>query len=214
MEKLFSSKDIASNKLIILYLLIKLKPAVNSTQLTKIILDYHYMDFFSFRQHLNELTVSGFVTSSSPDGEHGITKQCVYSVSKDGEELFEELKELMPSVEKNRIDRTIGNVFRQVREEIAVTADYIPEDKHRNTVCLKITEGSTVIMQIELLTGSKKDARMLCNNWKSHTQTLYSQIVDTLIGVNSSEEGVQPTDAIDGNGINSTPNDENKANKT
>ena len=194
MENLFTSKDTAANKLIILYLLNKLKPSVNSTLLTSIILDYHYMDFFSFRQHLNELLPSGYVTSSVPDGIPGKSKQCLYSISPKGEALLEELAGLIPPVEKNRIDRTSGKLRAQVREEIAVTADYTPEDKHRNTVCLKITEGDTIIMKIELMTGSGKDARMLCKNWKSNTQELYSRIVDLLVGIDHHDSGSGDTD--------------------
>ena len=189
MERLYSSKDIAANKLIILYLLKKLKSPVISTQLTSIILDYHYMDFFSFHQHINELLAEGHVTSSSPEGVPGTTKQCLYGISSKGEALLEELTGLIPPVEKNRIDRTASSLRAHVREEIAVTADYTPIDRHRNTVCLKISEGDTDIIKIEMLTGSGKDARMLCKKWKSNTQELYSRIVDILVGIDHHDSG-------------------------
>ena len=196
MDTLYKSKDIAGNKLIILYLLTKLKPAVSSTQLTKIILDYRYMDFFSFRQHLNELIDAGYVTTTSDNSSEEKTKQktkqSVYCISPSGELLFESLKSLIPTVEKNRVNRTIGKIRKQVQDELSVTADFTPEDEHRSIVSLQITEGDTTIMKVEMLTGSMKDARALCDNWKANTQELYSQIVDLLLRNQEAEKEAHP----------------------
>jgi hypothetical protein len=90
------------------------------------------------------------------------------------------MRGLLPRVSKNRVDRTVAAVRKQIRNELAVTAEFIPDDEHSNVVCLAIYEGDAVQIKIELRTGSQKDARQICKNWKERTQELYFGIVDVL----------------------------------
>jgi hypothetical protein len=177
-SRLLKSKDIAANKLIILYIMCKLNMAASNIQLTKYVLEQHMMDFFSFQQHINEMVADGYL-DAAPD--EGGKQRTLYRLTKSGMLAFDSLKGLMPRAEKNRVDRTISPVMARAKDELAVSAEYMPIDENRQNVCLRIAEGDATIMKIEMQTASKGTARQICGNWKKRTPDIYAQVIAALM---------------------------------
>ena len=140
------------------------------------------MNFFSFQQYINELTASGSIEIIQDENQHKY-----YQLSKEGLTLLETLADLVPKPEKNRINRNITRLVKKTMDEYTVTADYTPENEYKNAVTLRITEGSDTMIKIELQTGSKSDAKIICQNWRNDTQILYKKIVDLLLGIKESD---------------------------
>jgi DNA-binding HxlR family transcriptional regulator len=177
MEKLSRSKDVAANKLLIIYVMFKLKMAINGVQLTNYVLEQRLMDYFSLQQHLNELVAAGYVDAAA---EPGAPQKKAYRLTAGGAALLEEMKGIMPRAEKNRVDRTVAALRAKGKDEFAVSADYMPLDENRQTVCLSIMEGDFVAIKIEMQTASKTAARQICEKWKTQTADVYSKIVALL----------------------------------
>ena len=172
-ERLEKSKAIAEKKLILLYILSILNNGVNNVDLTKTVLDGRYMDFFALQQYLNELISGGYVSSVDEPSP-------LYLISDLGRALIQDMTDLIPTVEKNRINRTIGAIKRHIKDSSAVTADYIPEDENRCVAKLKIEENGRSMLSVEIAAGSKDDARKICKNWEDNTHEIYTKIIEIL----------------------------------
>jgi predicted transcriptional regulator len=175
LERLEKSKANAENKLLLLYILSILGEGINNIALTKIVLEGRYMDFFIMQQYLNELIAGGYI-SYSEDGSQ------LYSINAGGIALLQNMKELLPPVEKNRIDRTIAPIKKGIKDATAVSADYIPEDENRCAVKLRLEEGGLCLLSVEAATGSKDSARQICTNWENNTHEIYARIIELLLG--------------------------------
>jgi len=175
MEKISSSKDAAACKLLILYVLEKLNIAAGNIELTGYIIEERLMDFLSFQQRINELTATGHIASVPRDGK------TLYGITDKGIALISEMRDLIPCVEKNRIDRTIYKFNRHVINERSVVADYTPEDENKSIVRLELNEGGFVALDLKIAAASKEEARFICNNWKTRAMEIYSGIVDLLL---------------------------------
>ena len=56
-----SSSELAENKLLMLYVLKSIKDPISNTQLTEIILENSFINYFTLQQYLSELDESNFV---------------------------------------------------------------------------------------------------------------------------------------------------------
>ncbi|MDR3122063.1 MAG: DUF4364 family protein [Clostridiales bacterium] len=199
------SKNIAENKLLILYVLDRAKAAVGSIRLAKYVLEQRLMDYLSFQQHIHELVESGHArrefravgggaTVSDSDGESGAAggsdaaggepvgsgDHTFYLLTDSGARMLAELSGLLPATEKHRVDRTCGAFRKNNKNELAVAADYRPESEHSTRAILALSEGELSLIRIEFLTGSRADARAACENWKGRTAELYTKIAELL----------------------------------
>ena len=58
-----SSEELASNKLLILYILNKINMDLTNSQITQVVLDTEVINYFSLQQFLSQLMESKFLTT-------------------------------------------------------------------------------------------------------------------------------------------------------
>jgi hypothetical protein len=177
MERFAKSREIAENKLVILYALGKFRGAAANMHLTKYALEQRLMGYFALQQALYELEAQGYIA-----GEDGPWNDRLYRATPAGQALLQDMEGLLPRVEKNRIDRTMAGFRRFARDEMAVTATYAAEDEHRCVATLRIGEPGFPQIAIEIATGSKEGARAICANWKARPGEIYAGVVALLTG--------------------------------
>lgn len=169
-----SSKELVENKLIVLYLIDKINIPVSNPQITKIILENKFMNYFFLQQFLNELCESNMLLSSTEDGK------TVYRITDSGKQTLNYFHGHIPIGIKSRIDDTIISIKKNIRNETLVTADFTPESENEYTVTCKIREDNFSFIDLKITVGTKTDARTVCENWKKHSQAIYAEIIDSL----------------------------------
>jgi predicted transcriptional regulator len=175
MEKLSTSKDIAENKLLILYVLSKIDIEIGNIPLTNYLLGQRLMDFLAFQQRINELIESGHVGSAKKDDKIS------YSITEKGSELLSLMSGLLPETEKNRVDRTHRSLRREMINKRAVTAYFTPEDEYRNVVHIELNEGELSMLSLDIAAASKAEAAAMCENWKTDTVDIYAKLIELLL---------------------------------
>ena len=173
MKRLEKSRAIAEKKLIILYILSHLDRGVDNVMLTKTVLEERYMDFFTMQQYLNELIEEKYIAA-------GGEREPSYNITVKGQELLRGMAGLLPLAEKNRVDRTISSIKKLIQDGSAVSSDYVVYDENRCVAKLKVEENGVCLMSIEIATGSKDDARKVCDKWEEKTHEIYAQIINLL----------------------------------
>jgi hypothetical protein len=175
MEKLAASRDVAEIKLLILYILDKLGMPVGNIELTKYMLEERLMGFITFQQRVNELIASNHILKDMDGGG------AHYVITPSGKDPLSEMSDLIPNTEKNRVDRTIRRFSGETKNTRSINADYTPDDEHSGIVRIEMNEGDLALINLEIAAASKEEARIICNNWKTHTAEIYAGIVDLLL---------------------------------
>lgn len=194
MNSLGSSKEIVQNKLIIMYIMQKLKMPVGNIHITKMVLETRLMNYFMFQQCFNELhegklvELDGDKAASARNNSVATKNEAAveangrgrYIITESGQNTLQYFMNLIPPGIKNQLDKITSSVRKEIREETLVTADYIPESENKFTVGCEIREEDFTLIDLKVAVGTKKDARLICENWKKHSSEIYAEIIEAL----------------------------------
>jgi predicted transcriptional regulator len=174
MNLLGSNMELAEKKLILLYIIEKIDMPISNLHMTKIILENNYMNYFLMQQFLNELCESNLLSAETIDNKTS------YLITGYGRQTLEYFLKLIPKGIKNRIDNTISSIRKNVRNETLITADFIPESENEYIASCSVHEDNFSLIDLQITVGTRNDARIICDNWKSHTQAIYAEIIEIL----------------------------------
>jgi len=168
------NKELAENKLILLYIMDKIDMPLTNIQITKIIMENNLMNYFSLQHCINELCSDNLLSTGSSD------KKSYYTITESGKNTLKYLEYLIPETIKNNIDNKIKDARKKIRNETLISADFIPESENKYMVNCSVREDDFTLIEIKIAVGNKNDARNICEKWKNYTQTIYSEIIETL----------------------------------
>lgn len=174
MNSLGSNREVVQNKLILLYLIDKINVPVSNLQVTKLILENNFMNYFLLQQFFNELIEGKFLEAESA-GE-----KILFKVTQTGKQSLEYFSGLIPSGIKGRIDNSFSAIRKKIRNETLITADFMPVSENEFIAGCKVGEDNFTLMEINVTVGTRNDARTICTNWEKHTQNIYAEIISIL----------------------------------
>ncbi len=177
MNSLGSNKEIVQNKLIIMYILRRLDIPVGNIHITKMVLETRLMNYFMFQQCFNDLHEAKLVELESDKAEDSRAK---YILTETGLNTMQYFLHLIPPGIKKQLDKITSSVRKEIREEMLITADFIPESEDKFTVCCGIREEDFTLIDLKAAVGTKKEARSICENWKKHSSEIYAEIIEAL----------------------------------
>lgn len=169
-----STDDLTVNKLVVLYLLTKVKMPLSLSQLTQIILERAYTDYFSLQQYLSEMLEAGFISQGKE------THISWFSITDKGLQTLGFFESRIPSSTRDELDLFIENNWRTLRNELEVTAEYVTQKDNEFIVHCKVNENDSALIELKVNVASKKQANELCTNWRTNATTLYGEILELL----------------------------------
>lgn len=169
-----TNDDFTINKLTVLYLLSEVKMPLTLSQITQMVLERGYTDYFSMQQSLNELVASGLIIKSTENNA-----SC-FDISDKGLQTLEFFATRIPSSIRVELDTFIASNWRQLRTQRDVFAEYIPSKEHEYIVHCKVTEHDSVLIDLSINVASKKQAIELCENWKNNSDKIYSELLQII----------------------------------
>ncbi len=174
MNSLGSNKEVVENKLILLYLIDKINVPVSNLQITKLILENKFMNYFLLQQFINELSEGKFLDTETVDGK------ALYRITGTGRQSLEYFSGLIPPGIKAMIDNSFAAIRKNIRNETLITADFVPGNENEFVAVCKVGEDNFPLMEIKVTVGTRNDARAICGNWLKHSQDIYSEIINVL----------------------------------
>ena len=168
-------EDFTINKLIMLYLLSHVKMPLSLSQISQIILERGYTDYFSLQQYLTELEKSTFIHSYKQNNTS------YFEISDKGRETLDFFASRIPDFIVKELDSFIENNWRQFKSEFDIHAEYMPNQSNDFIVHCKVTENNSPLIDLKISVGSKKQAIELCNNWRENATSLYGEILQSLM---------------------------------
>jgi predicted transcriptional regulator len=166
--------ELAENKLLLLYVLNQIKLPVSNNQITQIILENNFINYFTLQQYITELNSSNFIEYTSKDGKQRIT------ITEMGTKVLSMFKNRISSSKIASIDDYLLSHLPSIKKELTVTADYTIVKNHNYIVSMKVVENDLVIMDLTINVPSKKHAEDLCKKWKENSSEIYNKIMNSL----------------------------------
>ncbi|MFI3210521.1 MAG: DUF4364 family protein [Peptostreptococcaceae bacterium] len=170
-----SSEELASNKLIILYIIDKINVDLTNSQITQVALDTDIMNYFSLQQILHELLDVKLLNAYKES-----TKE-YYCLTQKGFEILESLIDKIPQDMGSKISNYIKENKHKILVNTEIVAEFIKESDFEFIVNLKVIENRRDLINLKLNVSSEKQALLICNNWKKNASVTYAEIIQSLI---------------------------------
>lgn len=178
MNSIESSRELAENKLILLYIIHNLDSPVANLLITKIILENKLMNYIFLQQYLDELCEGKFLERMDSDDKVS------YSISPAGKQSLDYFTSLIPAGTKSRIDEALSVNKKRIKTENSIIADFEAVNENEYIANLKICEDTFTYIDLKVTVGSRNDAKKICNNWTLNSEKIYKKIISSITDEN------------------------------
>lgn len=168
------NKELAEDKVLILYLLNKIFDGIKKDNLYKIVSSSKDINYFYFQELIADLMSANLICSFEQDEESFI------KITTEGKNALELTKSLLPGLLKLKADTIFKEENSNIVEESSVVTEFIPKDENNYTITCKIVEQNETIFEVSVYAASREKAKQISDNWKSNATTLYPQILELL----------------------------------
>ena len=169
-----NSAELAENKLLVLYVIKSLRHPISKTQLTEIILENNFINYFTLQQYISELDTAEFVEYIEKNNKILIT------ITSKGENVLSIFNDRISPIKRDIIDNYISKTIDNIKKELTIHSDYTIEKNNSFVVDLKALEDETLLIDLKISVPTKKQATSLCNRWKENPSDIYTKIVQVL----------------------------------
>lgn len=170
-----NSSDLAENKLLILYILKTLKEPISNSQLTDLVLENSFINYFTLQEYLTELEDAEFIAYKQ------IKNKDLITLTEKGENVLSFFGNRISPTQKELFDNYIADKIDTIKKELYIQSDYFPTKDNNFLVDLKAFEGDSILMDLKLSVPSKKHAITLCNKWQNSSSDIYNEIINYLL---------------------------------
>lgn len=161
-------------KLIILYMLGRVKFPLTTAQISNFILEKEYTNFLTLQQVFGELTDTGLVENKT------IGNRTQLSLSKEGKETLSFFGNRISDAIKEDINQYFRENEYSLREEVSVLGDYYKSTSGEYEAHLIAKEQDVNLIELTLSVPTKEIAEAVCDNWQKKNQEVYEQIIKLL----------------------------------
>ena len=167
-----NSAELAENKLLVLYVIKSLKQPISNTQLTEIILENNFINYFTLQQYISELEYSNFVKYIEKN------EKKLISITDKGEKVLSFFNDRIAPIKRDIIDNYISATIENIKKELTIYSDYTIDNN------LRAFEDESLLIDLKVSVPSKKQANALCSKWKDDPSTIYTKIIQSLFDDN------------------------------
>ena len=161
-------------KLIILYMLGRVKFPLTTAQISNFILEKEYTNFLTLQQVFSELTDTGLVESKT------INNRTQLTLSAEGKDTLTYFGNRISDAIKEDINQYFRENEYSLREEVSVLGDYYKSTSGEYEAHLIAKEQDINLVELTLSVPTKEIAEAVCDNWQKKNQEVYEQIIKLL----------------------------------
>ncbi|MCM1183540.1 MAG: DUF4364 family protein [Roseburia sp.] len=162
-------------KLIILYMLDKVKFKMTYSQLSRFILEREYTNFITLQQLLSELQDTELIEM---DDSH--TNRTYLTITAEGRRTLSYFRGRIGKAIIADIDSYLAENHLELKSEAALTADYHRTADGEYAAILSVREQDKVLASVTLSVPTERLAEKVCENWYRKNQQIYKYLVGEL----------------------------------
>lgn len=159
-----NSAELAENKLLVLYVIQSLKQPISKTQLTEIILENNFINYFTLQQYISELESSEFVGYVEKNNKKLIT------ITKKGENVLSFFNERISPIKRDIIDNYISKTIDNIKKELTIHSDYTIEKNNSFIVDLKALEDEILLIDLKISVPTKSKLQIFVQDGRKILQ--------------------------------------------
>ena len=167
-----SGETLAENKLIILYLMHNVKCSLSNLQILKLLYDFEGFNYYYFQHLLSDLVEKKYILSYKQNEEW------IYEITSLGSEVLELTENMLPGIVKHKLNLITKSLLKDVKNELIISAEYIPENNDTYTTKCKLSEDNKTVFELNILCNSQSEAKKIAENWKANANEYYSSILN------------------------------------
>ncbi|MGL4874610.1 MAG: DUF4364 family protein [Clostridium sp.] len=169
-----SSLELAENKLLVLYILKLLKQPITNTQLTEIVLENSFINYFTLQQYISELSEATFIQYIE------VSDKKLISLTEKGDNVLSFFRDRISPSQLSSIDEYIKNHIDLIKKELTIHSDYTLAKNNNFLVHIKALEDDLPLIDLKLSVPTKKQATYICGKWQENPSEIYNQIITLL----------------------------------
>lgn len=168
------NKNIAENKILILYALANARYAMTKHDLSMIMLDNLLMSYYNFQDSIYGLKDGRFIILDKDGLDEYV------EITESGRSMLELFSSNLDIHKRSMIDVYMEEMKNELIEKNTIHASYQAIDSDRFLVEIHAKEGRRVIFNLGIEVTSLEDAEYICENWKRNPEVIYYQFLDLL----------------------------------
>ncbi|MEG1254766.1 DUF4364 family protein [Clostridium sp.] len=169
-----NSLNLAENKLLLLHIIDKIDLPISNIQLTEIVLENNFINYFTLQEYIDELISSNLLMKVNHKDKDRLV------ISDKGKEVLSLFQNRLSSEYINKLDSYINVKMNVIKKEATISADYTIENSNSYVVSLGASENNIPLMEVKITVATNKQARELCTKWKNNPSDLYTKIIKVL----------------------------------
>lgn len=170
-ENFENTEHLAENKLIILYLLNNANCTLTNLQILRLLYDFERFNYYYFQHLLSDLVEKEYIMNYKQEEEW------LYEITPLGRQILSLTENMLPGIIKHKLDIITKELLQAVQNEVAVTAEYIPEGDTEYITKCKISESHKTLFELNVYCASQEQAKIISDNWKKHANEYYPEII-------------------------------------
>ena len=167
--------ELSEIKLLLLYIIKSIKYTISNAQLTDIVLEHSFINYFTLQQYISELEKSNFIKLEEKDNKEFVL------LTRKGDSVLSLFKDRLSQSKMKSIDEYLSEQIDEIKRELNIFGDYTPDNNDSFLVTLKALEGNCVLLDLNVSVPSKDQAKELCSKWKNNSSEIYNKIMEALI---------------------------------
>ena len=176
------NETLAENKVLILYLLSIIDKPITNDDLYRLVLSVQDINYFYFQQFLVDLENSSYIIKYTKENN------VLYEITENGKNTLDLTLDMLPGIIKLKVDTNIKGELKEIRDESAVKAEFIPFSENEFMVKCKIIENNVTIFEIQTFVSSREQAINIVQNWNQNAGKIYPNVIE-MLNENVEEEG-------------------------
>jgi len=161
-------------KLMILYMLDRVKFPITTAQISNYILEKEYTNFLTLQQVISELTEANLIDART------VNNRTHLQITDEGRETLYYFDNRINDTIKAEINDYFHDNEFDLREEVSVLSNYYKSTSGEYEAHLIAKERGNNLVEIKLSVPTKEVAESICDNWQKKNQEVYQELVRLL----------------------------------
>ena len=161
-------------KLIVLYMLNRVKFPITTAQISNYILEKEYTNFLTLQQVISELAEANLINA------HTVNNRTHLQITEEGRETLYYFDNRINDIIKTEINEYFHDNEFDLREEVSVLSNYYKSTSGEYEAHLIAKERENTLMEIKLSVPTREVAESICDNWQRKNQDVYQELVKLL----------------------------------
>lgn len=166
--------ELADNKLLILYIIKKLKHPCTNTYITDIVLNNNFFNYFLLQQYLDDLVESNYLIIISSNNE------TLYKLAPRGKKILEMFQNRISQFKIDCFNSYMNSISKK-EETIEIETNYSKIKSDDFLLELKFNKNNKEVLFIKLSLPSKENIESIIENCKENPKNIYNLITSSLL---------------------------------